>query len=647
MALEEIVRDLVSYYKLSEAAGGDRIDSATDNDLSEVVSTVAQGASIVTNADGASASFDGVGEYLSKASPSLLNTGAGSFTISFWARIDGSLASNQGAVSKFTPTGDQRQFIVFFFGASTATWRFGVSSDGLDDFGVNDDDVITATGETHFVLAWYDGAADTINIQVDDGTVLSAAGPTAVHQGTAGLDVGRADIGVEAVLNGVMEEVAIWRRVLTSAERTSLYNGGDGVNLSDFFPQAKIGGYIEGAAVGSISEFIGGFELSRGFIGPTGFLGGFCFARAVPGDELSEFLGGLIKSSEAVNVGPAFMGGFCNSQPVTSEDPRFIGGFGSGLFQNGPEFIGGFAFGRPDVDRFVAARGRTIAVATSENVLGQELNIDAQIIFQQIADNQFNARLINVKTFESDFNAKVDVEKFQIPPSIFIQSVTLVPGSGEVLPSGQPVPNFDLGGARQVCVTVSGFLNDGDQFIGTQIDFGDPFRKVGDSFKPSLSISGFTGNPPWTACHDYDMSGIYFITARAQDNRGMVGSAASGLNLASGATPGIHFPLINISGVPRFGQVPASLQVNFTIRSSGLSSPPHSALDQRLSKVQSPTDDRLLWQFGNRERSTKTNPVTFYQSPGLFAPKAMFRFDNPLGFGRFMVSDSLLLGFNI
>jgi len=63
-------------------------------------------------------------------------------SIAFWARIDGGLTSNQGAVSKFTPTGDQRQFIVFFFGASTQTWRFGLSSDGLDDFGINDDDVI-------------------------------------------------------------------------------------------------------------------------------------------------------------------------------------------------------------------------------------------------------------------------------------------------------------------------------------------------------------------------------------------------------------------------------------------------------------------------------------------------------------------------
>jgi hypothetical protein len=345
--------------------------------------------------------------------------------------------------------------------------------------------------------------------------------------------------------------------------------------------------------------------------------------------------------------------GFMLSIPLGDIGPFQIGGVTSGLFQKGPDFVGGYMFGRPQYSEFVATRARTLAAVTSELVADHGLNVDATIVFKQIGQDDINAQVINEKTFQDDIHAKVEVQKFKLPPCAFIQDIQIQASPSEPLPSGDPMPNFDPSGIRTVSVTASGLLRDGERFVSAQIDFGDPFNNTGIGFKPSQSISGFTGPPPWTSSHDYDMSGLYIITVRTQDDLGMVGMTCSGLNLASGATAGIHFPLVSISGTPRMGEVPPNLQVNFTSTTSGIQSPPFTAAQRAASLIQSPTDERILWNLGNREKSVRKNPVTYYQSPGDYLPALRFLYTNPSGStpgfgvdGRFMISDTLQIGFN-
>ena len=425
-----------------------------------------------------------------------------------------------------------------------------------------------------------------------------------------------------------------------------------------------VGGYAKSDPGVTVSGVIGGFAQGRAHTGPTGIIGGFVFSRVVAGNELFNIVGGFVKSVSPGIAGPATIGGFANSLPLVNAGPSFIGGFSSGLFQN-TGTIGGFTFGRPDYNEFAATRGRTLVAATSEIAIDQGLNVDAKVIFKQVFQNEFNAKLDNANTFQNNITAEVEVQKFKSPPQMFILSIDLVPGSGEALPSGQPVPNFDPNGTRQVCVTASGILGDGDEFVHAYIDFGDPFRAAG-GFTINQSVSGFSSTPPpWTACHDYNISGLYVITVRGQDNQGMIGMNCSGLNLASGAIPGLHFPLISISGIPRIGFVPPSLQLSFTTVTSGILTPPFTGKQHIESDVKSPTDERILWSFGNRETSRRKNPITYYNSPGLYAPTLRYLYTNPSGAnrilgpsgffnnfpgfgvnGQFMVSDTLLVGFN-
>jgi len=483
-----------------------------------------------------------------------------------------------------------------------------------------------STNAWHFFAFWYNSFTGEIGLRLN--TQHSASGNTpSVATITSRFAVGARN-SAGAVLNGGVDAVGIYDRVLSSGALNQLYNSGLGIEPPfDISP-----------------AFIGGYLLSEGLPGPSGIIGGYLLSKVPTGNNNAGILGGYLKAEPGTSVGPAAVGGFVLGGPLQAAGPTIIGGFADATLETDAK-VGGYVFGTPAYNEYVDARARTLVAVTSDLVAGQKMNMEAQIVFKGVFQDSFNARLINVNTVDSGFKAKVEVEKFKRPLSVFIKSITRVAASGEVLPSGQPFPNFDSNGTRRVCVVASGNLGDGDQFISAHIDFGDPFDPRG-GFKPFLSVSGFNSRPPWSGCHDYNMSGLYIITARAQDDQGMVGMTASGLNLASGALPGIHFPLISISGAPRFGLVPPSLEVQFSVLSSGLSVPPYTQRQSNESKVRAPTDERILWSFGNRERSVRSAPVTFYQSPGLFSPTLRFLYTNPSGLRKFVVSDTLLVGFN-
>jgi hypothetical protein len=78
-----------------------------------------------------------------------------------------------------------------------------------------------------FVVAWHDATANTINICVNDGTVNSTAYSAGSYD-----DGGKFFIGSNAFgehVDGGVDEVGFWKRKLTGAEITQLYNAGAGL----------------------------------------------------------------------------------------------------------------------------------------------------------------------------------------------------------------------------------------------------------------------------------------------------------------------------------------------------------------------------------------------------------------------------------
>ena len=212
---------LVSYWKLDETTGT-RVDSVGTNHLTPTNAPGSAAGKIGTACDFESTSS----QYLSHADPTPL--GDEDFTYSLWFKRE-SLGGNVQLIGKDTNTG--RCYYMFTNGSSVFL-TFG------DDAKTA---VISVANDTnwHFVCAWHDAVADTMHIQVDGGTVGSMA--------TAGIFpnplVQQVRIGArqyptaEDYFDGLIDEVGLWRRVLTAQERSDLYNGGAGLPQSGLHAQ--------------------------------------------------------------------------------------------------------------------------------------------------------------------------------------------------------------------------------------------------------------------------------------------------------------------------------------------------------------------------------------------------------------------------
>jgi hypothetical protein len=211
---------LVAYWSLDEASGT-RVDATgRGNDLSEVGSPGSTTGKISNAVDTSS------GNYLSRASTSDLVTGDIDFTCSAWVWFD-AVSPDSDIVNKWATGGFEYTLAL----DSVATkFRFYVEPSGFHSITATTFGVVT-TGTWYFVVWWHDAAGNTLNICVNDGGVDTVAHTTGVTTATAAFVIGRSAFGSH---DGRVDEVGLWKRVLTSGERTQLYNAGAGLAYSAF-----------------------------------------------------------------------------------------------------------------------------------------------------------------------------------------------------------------------------------------------------------------------------------------------------------------------------------------------------------------------------------------------------------------------------
>jgi RHS repeat-associated protein len=89
----------------------------------------------------------------------------------------------------------------------------------------------------HTVFAWQEAANNTINIQVDNGPVTTVGLSSKSTDSSNPLSIGAFPNG-STELDGRIDEVAIYKRVLTAQERTWLYNSGQGRSYAEVTPSA-------------------------------------------------------------------------------------------------------------------------------------------------------------------------------------------------------------------------------------------------------------------------------------------------------------------------------------------------------------------------------------------------------------------------
>jgi RHS repeat-associated protein len=116
----------------------------------------------------------------------------------------------------YNPTGSKFTFLV---------------GNGSISGSVSSQETIVA-GRWYNIMAWHDSFSNTLNIQVNNGTASSVSYTSGAMDTIYPLTLGAHDNGTSG-LDGLIDEVALYKRVLTASERTWLYNRGFGRTFAE------------------------------------------------------------------------------------------------------------------------------------------------------------------------------------------------------------------------------------------------------------------------------------------------------------------------------------------------------------------------------------------------------------------------------
>lgn len=225
---------LAAYWKLDEASGTRNDSSGNGHNLDDNA-TVGSAAGKIGNAG----SFVNTNvEYLSLSTTAL--QAQSRITIAAWVNLTSKLGLSSGVVTKNDLyASNQREWELNFW-ITPNRFQFSVTSNGQGGTlaTVNADALGSPNLSTwYFLIAWNDGT--NINIQTGAGASLSSITSTAfssaIYQGTSHVNVGRhTGGGSSTCMNGLIDEVGIWNKELTSDERSELFAAGSGKTCCPF-----------------------------------------------------------------------------------------------------------------------------------------------------------------------------------------------------------------------------------------------------------------------------------------------------------------------------------------------------------------------------------------------------------------------------
>lgn len=231
-----LLTNLVAYWKLEEASGT-RDDSHGSNDLADN-NTVTQAAGKVGNAGQFVRANT---EYLSIADNAEVSAGNIDWTLSAWVYLDSKPASVMIAVGKDSNVAGNREYVLDWFNTNDR-FRFVVfNAAGATKIAEANNFGAPTTATWYHLIGWNDATADTVNLAVNDGTADSTSTAAFTpNNAAAEFRIGaRVFVGAVNPWDGRLDEVGLWKRVLTAAERTQLYNAGAGLAYPFTIPQAS------------------------------------------------------------------------------------------------------------------------------------------------------------------------------------------------------------------------------------------------------------------------------------------------------------------------------------------------------------------------------------------------------------------------
>lgn len=232
---------LVAYWKLDETSGtrADSEPTGTAQDLTDN-NTVTSNTGKIGNAGQFTAANI---EYLSRADSADLSVGDIDFSVSMWVYMD-TLPAVSGT----------RRFVAHYsYGNSNASWGVDCGNTGgtirfrayASSNGIVATTLTANTFGTPSATTWYhlifvhDASTDLIWLYINNGAGESLTHTGGCFNSTAAFTLGTllssgAPEGATLVMNGRIDEVGLWKKVLSSGERAELYNAGAGKTCCPF-----------------------------------------------------------------------------------------------------------------------------------------------------------------------------------------------------------------------------------------------------------------------------------------------------------------------------------------------------------------------------------------------------------------------------
>ena len=209
---------LVAYYKLDESSGNAVDSSGNGKTLTNNNTTTYASGKINNGANFVKTST----QWLSRSYDSDLNIGNNDFTICGWLNLN----ATSGLFDIMGMGWDETTANILYvirYDFTTNNLIFEWHDGAYKKLSVP----LTASQNTwYFFTARRSGS--TLYLSVNNGTPTTAT-PTFKTTSAGTFGIGRGGGGSSAYMNGLIDEVGIWLRDLTSDERTQLYNNGNGL----------------------------------------------------------------------------------------------------------------------------------------------------------------------------------------------------------------------------------------------------------------------------------------------------------------------------------------------------------------------------------------------------------------------------------
>lgn len=226
-----LLTGLESYWKLDEASGT-IADSHGANDGTLTGATYGA-TGVINNA----IDFDGTGDYITIGDVLDFDYNE-PFSIQAWYKPNSAGADNHFIVSKQEDSGNFRGYSLWRGGSGQShrvLWELVSTGSNLLSF--RGTTQLTNTSKWYHIVATYDGSDDVSGMTVYIDAVSESSTGTTNSLSTTTVNAIDLVIGARRTAqetDGLIDEVGIWSRELTSSDVTALYNSGSGLAYSSF-----------------------------------------------------------------------------------------------------------------------------------------------------------------------------------------------------------------------------------------------------------------------------------------------------------------------------------------------------------------------------------------------------------------------------